>query len=89
MQWIESESGWGQSSEGYKLFSDKEEMFKDFNKKRGGDYYIGPVRPNYYVEIPYDALDLDEKGKEVLDRDGCTFSDKYWSPKYKSEIIRI
>jgi len=58
--WIEVEYGWGERSEGYKVFNDLEECKKSTNKSseegnyESGGGYFGPVRPLCYYEVPFD-----------------------------------
>ena len=87
VEWIESE--FGQRPEGYLLFLDlKDCINKTIEASRKGPYkdgggYLGPVRPLYYVEIPFDSLDEDLKTQLV--ENGTTFTPNRWEPKFSSK----
>ena len=89
VEWIEVE--FGQRPEGYKLFLDKGQCILDTKKASAvGAYdggYIGPVRPLCYVEIPYDSLEEDLKGR--LDEFSVTFTSNYWRPKFSGDRVQI
>lgn len=57
--WIESESGWGQKNDGYKIFSDLEsaKVISALDIKKGpnsdGSLYIGPEKPITYFKAKY------------------------------------
>lgn len=62
--WIEVEYGWGERSEGYKVFEDLDECIsstkvssENGNYESGGGY-MGPERPLHYYETP-DEIDGD------------------------------
>jgi len=89
VEWIEVE--FGQRSEGYALFLDKDECIRSTKRSsqrgpypsgspvRGG--YYGPVRPLSYVEIPFDSLEPEDKKK--LRKTGYAHTANRWSPKFK------
>ena len=89
--WIEVEYGWGSRPSGWMLFTDKERCIEDTKKAsdegNGDGGYIGPVRPEQYVEIPFDFLD-DDLQKRLEENGGKAGTHDFWSPKFKSEYIK-
>lgn len=90
--WIEVEFGWGERPEGYLLFLDKEQCIKKTQEDSAtgpydGGYYCGPVRPLYYVEIPFDSLE--DSLKERLSKFQNVFSPNTWKPRFAGAKIPI
>jgi hypothetical protein len=50
-------------------------------------HYLGPVRPLYLIEIPYDSLD--EHTRQCLDNDGVYWTDDDWQPDFTGQRILI
>ena len=56
--YIEIEYGWGEHSEGYKVFDNLEQCINTTQEEStngnysNGDGYFGPVRPLHYYETP-------------------------------------
>lgn len=84
--WLQSEAGWGQSPEGYKLFVDlercKEVTLEDAAQRGLGDpyFYVGPVKPLRCVEVPLESLDK-ELREELLNR-GELYTEDNWTPPF-------
>lgn len=91
--WIESEAGWGQKPEGYKLFLDRDACIRETKKasnlfnKKDSKYYFGPVRPLVYYEVPMVCLPEAEVGR--LKEKGECFTGAAWEPKFKSQAYSI
>ena len=89
VEWLEVEPGWGRKPEGYKLFKDVKTCIevtkKDLERCRdkGSGYYIGPLHPAAYVEIPFICLQEECKAGFRDGRD-WVFSTNNWEPRYKS-----
>jgi hypothetical protein len=87
--WIEVD--FGERDEGYKLFLDKDrcvaETKKDSREGAGGGCYIGPVRPLYYVEVPFNSLE--DSLKRGLKKHGSAHTSDHWQPAFtgKKEYI--
>jgi hypothetical protein len=85
VEWLESEAGWGQRPEGWRLFTDLEQCEQETRKaSKNGPYsggYLGPARPLCCYEIPIEGLD---KGYlEELEDKGRVHTSNYWKPQYR------
>lgn len=91
--WLESEGGWGQRSEGYKIYLDLEFCKKDTKEASAKGYmpscdtYYGPARPLRYFEIPLDAIPAGLR--MMLAANGKAHSVGDWEPKYKSKAFSM
>lgn len=91
--YVEIEYGWGDRSEGYALYLDKEECIKQTKKAskngnyEGGGGYYGPVRPLSYCEVPYSSLTAGQK--RDLKEHGACHTENHWSPKFSGGEVYI
>ncbi len=93
VEWVESESDSGQRPEGYKLFRDLETC-KRITKidsadgpSESGNYYLGPVRPLYCVEVPLESLE--GSIRSWLKNHNEHHTDNNWTPKFRGTLHAI
>lgn len=91
--WIESEAGWGRSHYGYKLFLDRDVCIRETknssSNNKDDEYYLGPVRPLVYYEVPKECIPQDNMTLFILKEKGFCFTDDSWEPKFKSQAYSI
>ena len=87
--WVEVE--FGQRSEGYALFLDKKDCIERTKKSsRNGCYescpgYLGPVRPLFYTEVPFDYLE--EEYQKLLKKNSRCHTENNREPKFTGETV--
>lgn len=89
VKWIEVE--FGQRDEGYQLFVSKDECIRRTKESSAKGYgsgsYLGPVRPESYVEVPFSCLE--DELKDSLRQKGVTWTHNHWSPRFKGKDVYI